>query len=239
MNPLKILIIATSHEQMGDTGRKTGLWLEELAVPYYIFMDAAATLTLASPKGGAIPLDRKSESIIVSNTSIRRFQKDPIALSELDRSIPLQTLKAADFDMVFLTGGYGPLWDYPGNEPLKLLLEDFNRRGKLIGAVCQGVAALLSLENSAGELLLKGRQVTAFSNSEEKISGLTDTVPFSLETALIALGASYSKGPDFTSHIVIDGNIITGQNSSSSRDLAKMLLSAQKDSMKRTESSVY
>ncbi len=239
MKPVKILIIATSHEQMGDSGRKTGLWLEELAVPYYIFMDAGAILTLASPKGGPIPLDRKSESIIVSNTSIRRFQKDPAALLELSRSLPLQTQKAEDFDLVFLTGGHGPLWDFPGNESLKLLLENFNRQEKIIGAVCHGVAALLPLQNSLGEPLVKGRQVTAFSNSEEQISGLTDIVPFSLESELIKLGASYSKGPDFTSHIVIDGNIITGQNPSSSKDLAKMLLTSQKDSMKRTESSVY
>jgi putative intracellular protease/amidase len=239
MRSPKILIIATSHEPLGDTGRKTGLWLEELAVPYYIFNEAGATHTLASPKGGPVPVDRKSESIIVANTSTRRFQKDPEALSELSLSIPLHTLKADDFDMVYLTGGHGPLWDFPGNESLKSLLEDFDRQGKIIGAVCHGVAALLSMKTAQGEPFVKGRQVTAFSDTEERISGLTDTVPFSLESSLVAMGAVYSKGPDFDSRIVIDGNLITGQNSASSKDLAKMLLVSQKESMRRTESSVY
>ncbi|MDR3714485.1 MAG: type 1 glutamine amidotransferase domain-containing protein [Puia sp.] len=239
MRPTKILIIATSHQQLGDTGRKTGLWLEELAVPYYIFKEAGATHVLASPKGGSVPLDRKSESIIVANTSTRRFQKDPDALAELAHSIPLHTLKAEDFDAVYLTGGHGALWDFPGNEPLRSLLEDFDRQHRFIGAICHGVSALLSMKTTQGETFVKGRQLTAACDSEERVLGLTDTLPFSLESALIAAGAVYSKGPDFDSHILMDGNVITGQNSSSSKDLAKMLLVSQKESLRRTGSSVY
>src|SRR5882757_781848 len=130
---MKILIVATSHGQLGDTGRKTGLWLEELAVPYYIFLDAGAVITLASPKGGPIPLDPKSESIIASTTTIRRFQKDLEAMSSLAHSIAVDTLKAADFDLIFLTGGHGPMWDFPDNNSLQRLLEDFNRQHKIIG----------------------------------------------------------------------------------------------------------
>lgn len=239
MGPIKILIITTSHEQLGDTGRKTGLWLEELAVPYYIFKDAGALITLASPKGGPVPLDPKSESIIASNSTIRRFQKDPEAISWLSHSFPLSTQKAEDFDLVFLPGGHGPIWDFPGNEPLKQLLEDFNRQNKLIGSVCHGVASLLSLENGLGERLVKGRQLTAFSNSEEKVSGLTGIVPLLLESELVFLGASYSKGPDFESHTVIDGNLITGQNSASSKEVAKKLLVCLKESPKRAQAVMY
>jgi putative intracellular protease/amidase len=138
---MKLLIITTSHEDLGTTGRKTGLWLEELAVPYYLFKDTGAVITLASPKGEAIPLDPKSESIIASTSTIRRFQKDLEASSLLAHSIPLHTLQAADFDMVFLPGGHGAMWDFPENESLTQLLEDFSRQGKIIGLVSHAVSA--------------------------------------------------------------------------------------------------
>jgi putative intracellular protease/amidase len=235
MVPVKILIIATSHEQIGDSNRKTGLWLGELAVPYYIFKDAGALITLASPKGGPVPLDPKSESIIVSSSTTKRFLKDPETVSLLSHAIPLSTQKTEDFDFVFLCGGHGSMWDFSNNEPLKQLLEDFNRQNKFIGAISHGVAALMSLKNSLGEPLLKGRQITAFSNSEEQVMGLTASMPFSLETALVSLGAFYSKSADFENHIVIDENIITGQNPSSSKELANNLLICLKKSLKKTE----
>jgi len=223
---MKILIIATSHEQLGNTGRKTGLWLEELAIPYFIFKEAGAVITLASPKGGPIPLDPKSESIIVSTAAIRRFQKDPEAISFLASSISLDTLTGAEnFDMIFITGGHGPLWDFPENQPLRQLIEGFNRQQKVIGAVCHGVAALVSPKNELGELLVKGRNLTAFSNSEEQSSGLKEeNLPFLLESNLVALGALYSKAADYTSHTVTDGNLITGQNSASAREVARKML---------------
>jgi putative intracellular protease/amidase len=239
MGPIKILIVATSHAHMGNTPNKTGVWLEELAVPYYIFKEAGANLTLASPKGGPIPLDPKSESIIVSTSTIRRFQKDPEAISWLAHTTPLSTLIAADFDLVYLAGGHGSMWDFPDNEQLKELLEDFNRQHKPIGAVSHGVAALAGLGNDLGAPLMKGRRLTAFTNDEEQVFGLTGVVPFLLESALVALGASYSKGPNFESHVVIDGNIITGQNSSSSKEVARKLLICQKESPKRVDAVVY
>lgn len=239
MLPIKILIVATSQEQMGDSSRKTGVWLEELAVPYTIFREAGAIVTLGSPKGGQVPLDPKSESIIVSSSTTRKFQKDPEAVSWLSKSIPLGTLKAENFDFIFLPGGHGPMWDFPGNRPLKELLEDFYRQNKFIGAVCHGVAGLLDLEDRLGEPLVKGRQLTAFSNTEEKVSGLTDIVPFLLETKLISLGALYHKRPDFESYVMMDGNIITGQNPASAKEVALKMLAYQKDLSKRAESAVY
>jgi putative intracellular protease/amidase len=236
---MKILIIATSHEQLGNTGRKTGLWLEELAVPYYIFLDAGAAITLASPKGGTIPLDPKSESIIASTTTIRRFQKDLEAMSSLNHSLPLDTLKAADFDAIFLTGGHGPMWDFPENNSLQQLVEDFYRQHKTIGAVCHGVAALVSPKNELGTALIKGKYLTAFSNTEEQGSGLTEIVPFSLESTLVASGAFYSKGANYTSHVVIDGNIITGQNPASAQEVARKMLALLKEMPKKVESIPY
>jgi putative intracellular protease/amidase len=228
MPPVKILIVATSHAQMGESNRSTGLWLEELAIPYYIFKDAGALITLASPKGGLVPLDPKSESIIVSSSTTKRFQKDPEAISLLAHSAILSLQRAEDFDFVFLTGGHGPMWDFAANKPLQQLLEDFNRQHKLIGAVCHGVAGLLSLKNSFGGSLIKGRKLTAFSNTEEEASGLTGVVPFLLESELVSLGAFYSKGPHYESHVVADGNIITGQNPSSSKEVAKTILAELK-----------
>ncbi len=187
MEPIRILIIATSHDQLGNTKRKTGLWLEELAVPYYIFLEAGSSVTLASPKGGRIPLDPKSESIIMATPATKRFLKDPVALSWLAGSVLLSEQSADDFDLVFLPGGHGPMWDFMGDASLKLLLEEFIAQHKGIGAVCHGVAALL-------------------------------------ESEISKLGARYSKGPNFAGHIVMDRQIITGQNPASSGELAKMLL---------------
>jgi putative intracellular protease/amidase len=226
---MKILIVATSHTQLGDTGRKTGVWLEELAIPYYIFKEAGAVLTLASPQGGEIPLDPKSESILASTPTIRRFQKDLEAISDCAHSIPLNTLKAVDFDMVYVTGGNGALWDFPDNPILKELLQDFDRQHKILGFVSQGVAALLDLQNNAGEDFVKGRNLTAYSDSEQQVAGLTAVVPFSLESKLAAAGAVYTKGPDYRPYTVTDSNLIFGQNPISAREVSRGMITLAKN----------
>jgi len=235
---VKILIIVTSHEQLGDTGRKTGLWLESLAAPYYLFKDVGSVITFASPKGGPVPLDPKSESIIASNSTTRRFQKDLEAVSDLSHSIPLHTLRAEDFDTVFLPGGHGPMWDFPDNDALRQLLQDFNRQHKIIGLVSHGVAALLSLQNEQGGSFVKGRHLTAYSNSEEQVAGLTGVIPFSLESKLISFGAYYTKGPDYTSLAVTDDNIISGQNPASSIEVVKRMLILLKESQQKKNTGI-
>lgn len=229
---MKILIVATSHEQLGDTGRKTGLWLEELAFPYYVFKDAGAVMALASPRGGEVPLDPKSESILASTPTIRRFQKDPEGISLLAHSIALSDVKVEDFDMVYVAGGHGALWDFPENEVLKEVLQAFIRHQKVIGLVSHGVAALLALRNFGGEPFVKGRHLTAFSNSEQQVAGLTAVVPFSLESKLVAEGALYTKGDDFRTHTVTDGRLICGQNPISSLDVSRRMLALLKESTK-------
>jgi len=235
MLPVRVLIVATSHDKMGDTDRKTGLWLHELAIPYYIFKEAGCTITLTSPIGGTVPLDPKSESIIAATSITKRFMKDSEAMSMLKHASTLSTQKEKDHELLFLAGGHGAMWDFHDNNNLKLLLEDFNHHDKFIGAVSHGAAGLLSPLNTTGEPLLNGRQVTAFSNSEEHASGLDSIVPFSLESSLKALGAIYTKRPDFLSHLVTDGNIITGQNAASSMEVAIKLLCCMKKSLQKKE----
>ena len=224
MKSIKVLFIVTSHDRMGNTGDKTGVWLEELATPYYIFKEAGAHITLASPRGGKVPLDPKSQSILMSTGNAKRFTGDLEAMDLLSGSIALEAVKPNDYDAVFLPGGHGPLWDIDANPIVKQLLEIFNTEGKPIAAVCHGVAGLLSLQIDGGDLFLKGRRVTAFSNSEEESAGLTSVVPFLLENELVSRGALYSKGANYLSYVVEDGNIITGQNAASSKEAAKKLL---------------
>jgi len=224
MKPIKILFIATSHDKMGSTGNKTGVWLEELAAPYYIFKDAGAQVILSSPNGGPVPVDPKSQSILTTTRNTKRFTADLEAMDFLSRSLPLEEVKAIDFDAVFLPGGHGPLWDISTNPVVKRLLEIFNADRKPIGAVCHGVAALLSLQNGNGEFLVKGRRLTAFSNSEEESAELINVVPFLLENELLSRGALYSKTANYLSYVVEDINIITGQNAASSKEVANKLL---------------
>jgi len=224
MKSIKVLFVTTSHDKMGNTADKTGVWLEELAAPYYVFKEIDANITLASPKGGQVPLDPKSLAIIIATRSTKRFLKDEEAMGSLSKSVMLSQIKADDFDGVFLTGGHGSLWDIADNKILKPLLEAFLRNGKPVGAVCQGVAGLVSLQNDRGESLIKGKQLTGFSNSEEESSGLTWVVPFLLETKLLSLGALYTSGANYVSHVVADGNIITGQNPASSEEVAKRIV---------------
>jgi putative intracellular protease/amidase len=225
MKSIKILFVTTSHDKMGNTNDKTGVWLEELAAPYYVFKEAGAHIAFASPKGGQVPLEPKSLAIIIATRSTKRFLKDEEAMKLLSHSIMLKEVKAEDFDVVFLPGGHGPLWDLADNKLLKQLLEDFNSSGKTIGAVCYGVVGLVSLQNDAGEPLIKGKRLTGFSNKEEESANLTT---FLLETKLVSLGALYSKGPNYVSHVVAEGNIITGQNPASSEDAAKKIIALMK-----------
>jgi putative intracellular protease/amidase len=224
MQPIRVLFITTSHDMLGDTNNKTGVWLEELAAPYYVFKEAGADLTIASPKGGEVPIDPKSESIAVATKSTKLFLNDPEAMDFISHSSLLEDVKAIDFDVLFLPGGHGPMWDIAKNDMVTQLLEAFNNENKPIALVCHGVAGILSAKNNSGDFLIKGKQVTGFSNSEEESAGLTHTVPFLLETELVARGALYSKGPNHVSYMVADGNIITGQNPASSEEAAKKII---------------
>jgi len=181
-------------------------------------------LAIASPNGGEVPLDPRSQSIIAATNSSRRFLKDPDAMNFLSSSALISAISANDFDALFLTGGHGPLWDLADNAHLKTLIEAFNQQNKLIAAVCHGVAGLLSVQNVQGEFLVKGRKITGFSNNEEKLSGLTEVVPFLLESRLVLEGAIYSKGEDYSSYVVCDGNLVTGQNSASSAEITKKMM---------------
>lgn len=228
MKSIKVLFVTTSHDTMGDTGDKTGVWLEELAAPYYVFKEVGADITVASPKGGQVPLDPKSQGIIIATRNTKRFLKDGEAMNFISDSMVLSEIKADDFDAVFLPGGHGPLWDLADNKILKQLLEAFDTDGKPIGAVCHGVVGLVSLQNDQGEFLVKGKRLTGFSNSEEESAGLTSVVPFLLETKLLSLGALYSKEANYVSYVVADGNIITGQNPASSEEVAKKIVALVK-----------
>lgn len=224
MKSLKSLIITTSNNKLGDTTNKTGVWLEDLAAPYYVLKDGGEFITLVSPKGGQIPLDPNSNSTAAATEDTIRFRQDSQAMYHLSHSLPINEVNAEDFDLVFLSGGYGAMWDFADNKYLKQLLEDFNRQNKSIGLVGHAVVALVSLKKENSEPLVKGKKLTAFSNREEELTGLNEKPPFLLESRLISLGALYSKGPDFSSYVVVDNNIITGQNPASSAETAKLLL---------------
>jgi putative intracellular protease/amidase len=223
MESLNSLIITTSNNKL-DTTNKTGVWLEALAAPYFILKDGGELITIVSPHGGQIPLDPNSDSPAAATENTIRFQQDPQAIYHFSHSLPINEVKTENFDLVFLAGGYGAMWDFVNNKKLKQILEDFNRQNKPIGLVGHGVAALISLKMNNGDPLVKGKKLTAFSNSEEELSGLNEKAPFLLESKLKSLGALYSKGPDFTSYVVADDNIITGQNPASSIQTAKLVL---------------
>jgi putative intracellular protease/amidase len=220
----KVLFIATSHDKIADTTEKTGVWLEELAVPYYMFKEAGADITLACPGGGRVPLDPKSQSIILATFITKRFLKDEEAMNFLSNAIPLEEVSDDDFDVIFLPGGYGLMWDLANSKNVSQLLEVSYDKNKPIGATSQGIACLLSLKNNNGEALIKGKQLTGISNSEENLSGLKDVTPFLLESNLLSLGALYSKAENYLSHVVEDGNIITGQNPASSKGVAQKII---------------
>ena len=222
----KILVVLTSHDQLGDTGLATGFWLEELAAPYYVFKDAGADLTLASPLGGQPPLDPKSDDPDAQTEATRRFKADSTANRELAATVRLDSLSAADFDAVFYPGGHGPLWDLVDNSASIKLIEDFWASNKPVSAVCHAPIALVNAKDSSGEHIVKGREVTGFTNSEEEAVGLTNIVPILVEDTMIARGAKYSKIDDWQSYTRQDGNLITGQNPASSEAVANLVLAA-------------
>ena len=221
---MKVLIVLTSHDRLGDTGRKTGFWLEELAAPYYAFKDAGAEIVLASPKGGRPPLDPKSNEPDFQTDLTRRFEADADAMAQLASTVPLGSVSQAAFDTVFYPGGHGPLWDLAEDPASIGLIESFVAAGKPVGFVCHAPGVLRHVRAPDGRPLVEGKRVTGFTNSEEAAVGLLDVVPFLVEDELKAKGGVYSKGADWASYVVSDGLLITGQNPGSSAEAASVLL---------------
>ena len=221
---MKILIVLTSHDQLGDTGKKTGFWLEEFAAPYYVLKDAGAALTLASPKGSQPPLDPKSEMPEFQTELTKRFRTDTAAQAELANTKKLADVSADDFDAVFYPGGHGPMWDMPDNATSIALIEAFVKADKPVGAVCHAPAALINVRGKDGEYLIKGKRVTGFTNAEEEAVGLTTVVPFLLEDRLKERGSIYSKTANWVPYVQVDGRLVTGQNPASSEPAAEELL---------------
>jgi putative intracellular protease/amidase len=221
---MKILMVLTSHDQLGNTGEKTGFWLEEFAAPYYAFKDAGADITLASPLGGQPPLDPKSDDPSSQTDDTRRFKADAPAQALLASTAKLQDVSATDFDAVFYPGGHGPLWDLAENASSIALIEAMLKAGKPVAAVCHAPAVLRHPKSDNGGSVVNGKSVTGFTNTEEAAVGLTDVVPFLVEDMLKKNGGSYSRGTDWQPHVVTDGLLITGQNPASSEPAAQALL---------------
>ena len=221
---MNVLMVLTSHDQLGDTGHNTGFWLDEFAAPYYVLKDAGAKLTLASPKGGQPPLDPKSDAPDSQTAATQRFKQDAAAQSALASTVPLSTVKAADYDAVFYPGGHGPLWDLAEDKDSIALIEALHAAGKPVAAVCHAPGVLRHVKSSDGQPLVKGKKVTGFTNSEEEAVGLTKVVPFLVEDMLKENGGIYSKGADWAAYVLTDGILITGQNPASSEAAAQALL---------------
>jgi putative intracellular protease/amidase len=221
---MKVLIVLTSHDRLGDTGNKTGFWLEELATPCYVLKDAGAELTLASPKGGQPPVDPKSDLSGNQTENTKRFRADDAAQSQLANTKKLADVSADDFHAVFYPGGHGPMWDMPDNATSIALIEAFVRADKPVSAICHAPVALTNVRGKDGEYLVKGKHVTGFTNTEEAAVGLDHVVPFLLEDRLKERGGIYSKADDFAPYVQVDGLLITGQNPASSGPAAEELL---------------
>ncbi|MBM0231333.1 type 1 glutamine amidotransferase domain-containing protein [Micromonospora sp. STR1_7] len=220
----KVLMVLTSHDQLGDTGRKTGFWLEELATPYYRFRDAGWDVTLASPHGGRAPLDPKSTEPDFQTDQTRRFEADAEAERQLGSTVRLDSVSADDFDTVFYPGGHGPLWDLAEDDNSVKLIERMVAAGKPIALVCHAPGTLRHCTAPDGEPLVAGRRVTGFTDSEEEYMGLTKVVPFLVEDELVAKGAEFSKAGNFEPYVVTDGLLVTGQNPASSGPAADELI---------------
>lgn len=221
---MKILTVLTSHDQLGDTGKKTGFWLEEFAAPYYVFKDAGAELTLASPRGGQPPLDPKSDEPGAQTEATRRFQSDPAARQALAHTVPLSGVQAEAFDAVFYPGGHGPLWDLARDPDSIRLIETMHASGKPVALVCHAPGVLGQVKGEGGAPLVRGRRVTGFTNTEEAAVGLTEVVPFLVEDMLVKNGGQYSKAADWAPYVATDGLLVTGQNPASSEPGAEALL---------------
>jgi len=222
---MKILMVLTSHAELGKTGRKTGFWLEELAAPYYTFKDAGAEIVLTSPKGGQPPLDPKSNEPGSQTDLTRRFEADPAAKAQLASTVRLDSVSQAGFDAVFYPGGHGPLWDLAEDASSIKLIESFIAAGKHVALVCHAPGVLRHVKTPGGKPLVAGKKVTGFTNSEEAAVGLTEVVPFLVEDELKAKGGSFSRGDDWAPYVVSDGLLITGQNPASSASAAALVLS--------------
>jgi putative intracellular protease/amidase len=220
----KILMVLTSHDELGNTGQKTGFWVEEFAAPYYAFIDAGVEITLATPKGGQAPIDPTSTLEDFQTSATERFDGDKEAQAKIATTVKLSSLNEADFDGVFYPGGHGPLWDLTDNTDSITLIESFLKAGKAVATVCHASAALLNVKLASGEFAIKGKAVTGFTNSEEEAVQLTQVVPFLLEDELIKRGGEYQKAEDWHAFAVQDGLIITGQNPASSALAAEKLL---------------
>ncbi|CAD6554218.1 Protein/nucleic acid deglycase HchA [Paraburkholderia hiiakae] len=221
---MKILMVLTSHDELGNTGRKTGFWLEELAAPYYVFKDAGVQIVLASPKGGKPPLDPKSNEPDFQTDLTRRFEADPAALADLANTAKLKDVANGEYDAVFYPGGHGPMWDLAEDRDSIGLIERTIAAGKPVDLVCHAPGVLRHVKGPDGKPLVNGKSVTGFTNSEEEAVGLTKVVPFLVEDELKAKGANYSKGPDWQPYVLEDGLLLTGQNPASSGPAAKALL---------------
>ena len=219
-----ILMVLTSHDQLGNTGKKTGFWLEEFAAPYYVFKDAGVQITLASPHGGQPPLDPKSDDESAQTDATRRFKADAEAQKQLASTVPLSSVKADAFDAVFYPGGHGPLWDLAEDAQSIALIEKTFAAGKPLALVCHAPGVLRHTKAPDGTPLVKGKKVTGFTNTEEDAVQLTDVVPFLVEDMLKANGGVYSKGPDWAPYVLTDGTLITGQNPASSEPGAHAVL---------------
>ena len=221
---MKVLMVLTSHDKLGDTEHKTGFWVEEFAAPYYVFVDAGVDVTLASPKGGKPPMDPNSTAPDAQTEATERLEKDSTAQHKLETTCTLDDVDPDDFDAIFYPGGHGPLWDLTNNEQSIKLIEHFWRKGKPVSAVCHAPAVLLNAKTPSGDPIVQGRTVTGFSNTEEAAVELTNVVPFLLEDELTAKGGHYRKVDDWQAYAVQDGMLITGQNPASSEQTAQRLL---------------
>jgi len=217
---MKIVMVLTSHSALGNTGKKTGFWLEEFAAPYFVFRDAGAAITLASPRGGQPPLDPKSDEPAAQTQATARFKQDAGAQSALATTVELSKVRVAEFDAVFYPGGHGPLWDLANDKHSIDLIESVYAAGKPVAFVCHAPGVLRNVKAKDGSPLVKGKHVTGFSDSEEDAVQLTNVVPFLVEDELKRLGGLYAKGPDWSSFVLVDGNLITGQNPASSVEAA-------------------
>lgn len=231
---MKVLIVLTSHGELGNTGEKTGFWIEEFAAPYYVLSDAGVNLTIASPKGGQPPIDPKSEAPEAQSASTKRYYSDQDLKNILANTVKLSEVNQSDYDAVFYPGGHGPLWDLANDKNSISLIEDFYNHDKPIAFVCHAPAALIKVNTSDGAPLVRGKEVTGFSNTEEDAVKLTNIVPFLLEDEMKKLNAHYSKGPDWSSYVKKDGLLITGQNPASSEEAAIILLNTIKEIKEKT-----
>lgn len=224
----KILFVLTSHDQLGNTGKATGLWIEEFATPYYYFMDKGVEIVLASPKGGQAPIDPKSNDPSFQTASTKRFYADKNAQKALAGTVKLTSVKPKDFDAVFYPGGHGPMWDLANDTNSIKIIQDFYNSNKPVALVCHAPAALVNVKDKTGKYLIANKKVTGFTNTEEEAVGLTKVVPFLLEDKLKEHGGLFSKGADWSSYVVEDGLLLTGQNPQSAEEVASRLLAKLK-----------